>query len=643
MRAAQTLAMALLMSAAAGAQTQLGTAFTYQGQLKETGTPLNGTADFQFRLWDALSGGNQVGATVPVSAVNVTAGLFTVTLDFGAAAFNGDARWLGIAVRAPAGGGSFTTLSPRQPSTAAPYALFSAAPWASSGGNINYMNGNVGIGTATPTVPLAVQGSSSNGGVITGLQSGGSSAGAGVQGVTAVAAPGVLGQALVANGQGVLGWTNVAAACGVYGYHGAASGTGIAVQGVTASPSGYAGYFAGGRNYFDGNIGIGITAPAWPLSMVKPQGVAYLESTTNTNGSVIELRNSAASPNTLGAINFNNAANSYPGQIAYQATNDMTFRTNGNERMRITAAGRVGIGTSSPTATLSATSADPNNAAVYVTHLGSDQPAIQGVNDSTDAYGVGVLGVGGWQGVRGTVDGNGLETYCGIVGEANGESWGSFYGVHGRATNDSGGGFTCGVLGEAIVNSYGTSYGIYGSAPGTGADKWAGWFGSGNVHVTNTLEKGGGAFKIDHPLDPENKYLYHSFVESPDMKNVYDGLVITDEDGLATVTLPDWFEALNRDFRYQLTVIGQFAQAIIAQEIEHSQFSIQTDKPSVKVSWQVTGIRQDPFANANRIQVEADKPSAERGKYLHPTAYGVPDDRGIDQAHAATREHTNVK
>src|SRR6202042_586709 len=77
----------------------------------------------------------------------------------------------------------------------------------------------------------------------------------------------------------------------------------------------------------------------------------------------------------------------------------------------------------------------------------------------------------------------------------------------------------------------------------------------GDVVVTGSLSKSSGSFKIDHPLDPGNKYLYHSFVESPDMKNIYDGNVVTDASGTAIVTMPPWFEALNTDFRYQLTTI----------------------------------------------------------------------------------------
>jgi hypothetical protein len=155
----------------------------------------------------------------------------------------------------------------------------------------------------------------------------------------------------------------------------------------------------------------------------------------------------------------------------------------------------------------------------------------------------------------------------------------------------------------------------------------------GNVDVDGNLSKAGGSFKIDHPLDPANKYLYHSFVESPDMMNVYNGNVMTDAQGRAVVQMPEWFEALNREFRYQLTAIGQFAQAMVASEIANNTFTIQTDKPNVKVSWQVTGIRHDAWAEANRIPVEQPKSGKERGLYLHPELFGAPMEKSI----AATR------
>jgi hypothetical protein len=154
----------------------------------------------------------------------------------------------------------------------------------------------------------------------------------------------------------------------------------------------------------------------------------------------------------------------------------------------------------------------------------------------------------------------------------------------------------------------------------------------GNVEVSGTLSKGGGSFKIDHPLDPENKYLYHSFVESPDMKNIYDGTVTTDGNGEAVVTLPDYFEALNSDFRYQLTVIGIFAQAIVSQKIKDNRFVIMTSAPNVEVSWQVTGIRRDAWAIKNRIKVVEEKSQRERGHYLHPEVYNQPAERGVEWA-----------
>jgi hypothetical protein len=145
----------------------------------------------------------------------------------------------------------------------------------------------------------------------------------------------------------------------------------------------------------------------------------------------------------------------------------------------------------------------------------------------------------------------------------------------------------------------------------------------GDVVVVGTLTKSGGAFKIDHPLDPANKYLSHSFVESPDMMNIYNGVVQLDASGQATIALPDWFEALNGHFRYQLTAIGAPAPNLhIASEVAASQFSIAGGAPFLKVSWQVTGIRRDPWALKHRIKVEEEKPEAERGRLLHPELYG---------------------
>ncbi|MBC7777291.1 MAG: collagen-like protein [Phycisphaerae bacterium] len=174
------------------------------------------------------------------------------------------------------------------------------------------------------------------------------------------------------------------------------------------------------------------------------------------------------------------------------------------------------------------------------------------------------------------------------------------------------------------------------------ATGYAGFFG-GDVHVNGNFSKLGGTFKIDHPLDPANKYLYHSFVESPDMLNIYNGNTTTDANGFATVELPSYFEAENMDFKYQLTCIGQFAQAIVKEEVKGNSFVVQTDKPKVKVSWQVTGVRQDAYANAHRIVPEAEKKDYEKGKYLCPELFGARKEDGIGYRPLPAKEKTETK
>jgi hypothetical protein len=142
---------------------------------------------------------------------------------------------------------------------------------------------------------------------------------------------------------------------------------------------------------------------------------------------------------------------------------------------------------------------------------------------------------------------------------------------------------------------------------------------NGDVTVNGMLTKSAGSFRIDHPLDPEHKYLSHSFVESPDMLNVYNGNATLDGKGEAVILLPPYFEVLNRDFRYQLTPLGVPGPNLyVAEEIEGNRFVIAGGTSGARVSWQVTGVRQDTYAEAHRIQVEADKPAAERGVPRRP-------------------------
>jgi hypothetical protein len=143
---------------------------------------------------------------------------------------------------------------------------------------------------------------------------------------------------------------------------------------------------------------------------------------------------------------------------------------------------------------------------------------------------------------------------------------------------------------------------------------------SGKLQVTSGMKM----FHIDHPLDPENKYLNHAAIESSEVLNVYSGNITTDVRGDAVVQLPGWFEALNKDFRYQLTVVGTFARAIVAEEIKSNRFVIQTDAPNVKVSWQVTGVRSDPTARKFKFEVEEERQSASAASISIPMPTASP-------------------
>ncbi len=187
------------------------------------------------------------------------------------------------------------------------------------------------------------------------------------------------------------------------------------------------------------------------------------------------------------------------------------------------------------------------------------------------------------------------------------------------------------VAGGPII--LGSNPAIHGNITSAGLSESRTWTfpdASGTVMLSNSKETtvegdldvaGAKHFKIDHPLDPENKYLYHTSVESPDMMDIYNGNVILDSEGEAEIVLPDWFEALNKDFRYQLSCVGRSAPIYIAHEIENHRFRIAGGSPGLKVSWQVTGIRHDAYAEAHRSPVEADKPAGEVGHYLHPELF----------------------
>jgi hypothetical protein len=188
-----------------------------------------------------------------------------------------------------------------------------------------------------------------------------------------------------------------------------------------------------------------------------------------------------------------------------------------------------------------------------------------------------------------------------------------------------------GGLGDGVGKSGGD--GIYASAGlgRGGADNGnAGTF-AGNVVVFGVLSSTGPKnFKIDHPLDPENKYLYHASIESSEVLNLYNGNVTLDSAGEAVVKLPDWFQALNKDFRYSLTAIGVPANLYIAEKIAGDRFKIAGGQAGMEVSWQVTGVRNDAHMRKHPMQVEVDKPERERGHYLSPAAFDKAEETGIE-------------
>jgi hypothetical protein len=276
--------------------------------------------------------------------------------------------------------------------------------------------------------------------------------------------------------------------------------------------------------------------------------------------------------------------------------------------------------------------------------------AVRGEGDGDSGYGVdgtgyyGVRGYGSEAGGYFEHDSFASHVWLGHAGlavDASGSSGGVF------AYSTSGNGISGnsetgqGVRGYSQSNAglYGHSFhgngavgrnDTSGNTAYLGTDCCAGYF-TGSGYFSGYLTKAGGGFQIDHPLDPEHRLLNHSFVESPEMKNVYDGVVVTDADGLAVVEMPEWFEALNRDFRYQLTVIGRFAQAIVEERVANNRFTIRTNLANVEVSWQVTGIRRDPWANTNRKPAEEDKPVSEQGTYLHPEVYDKPASLAVER------------
>lgn len=262
-------------------------------------------------------------------------------------------------------------------------------------------------------------------------------------------------------------------------------------------------------------------------------------------------------------------------------------------------------------------SPDEGGSAINVDFYSENGNAIRAFSNSFSGVGNGILGV------TRSADGNG-------VFGSNTRSFGFGVGVRGNSQSDTG----RAVFGEASSLT-GVTYGVYGGV--TSPDGF-GVFANGKLGSS-----GFKTFRIDHPTDPENKYLQHYSSEGPEPINEYSGNVILGSDGSGWVQLPDYFEMINIDFRYTLTAIGAPAPGLyIASEVQDNAFRIAGGKAGLKVSWEVKGRRNDPYARAYAAPVIVEKQGIEIGKYLQPQLFGKPAAMGMTPAHVELEESTTI-
>jgi len=578
------LSIGLFLSAGMTAWAQAPQLFNYQGVARTTaGMPMvSATIGLRLTIHDVSATGAVLYQETQTASTN-SFGLYSLSVGGGtpvsgtmsSIAWGSGLKYLQVEID-PTGGTSYAGGGTAQ-LLSVPYAVY-----ANSANTAATATSATSATSITGTVPM--------GGDVTGTNA--AATVVKMQGHDISSTAPTSGQALIWN-SGSSSWTPTTLAAG---------GT---VTSITASAP-----LTGGTITSSGSIGLGTAGTAGNYG----DGTHYPAFTTDAYGRV-----TAVTVNALPAgITSTGTANYVSKFTSPTAITNSSLYQNGS---------KIGLGTTAPNGTLTIESA-ADSILLYVNQTGTPTPfGMQRLvyNGATDGSRCGIYA----RTIRTTADATGtgilaIGSDMGLYGYSSSSTNTECEGLQGDAYNS--GTYSIGVYGYADKNttSPGSAYGVYGFAQ-NGTVNYAGYF-DGDLYAANA-SAGIKAFKIDHPADPANKYLYHSSVESNDMMNMYNGNVVTDENGDATVALPSYFTLLNKDYKYQLTCMGQFAQAIIAEKISDNQFKIKTDKPNVEVSWLVMGVRQDPAANAYRIKNEVEKPSSEKGTYLFPELYGYGPDK----------------
>jgi len=255
--------------------------------------------------------------------------------------------------------------------------------------------------------------------------------------------------------------------------------------------------------------------------------------------------------------------------------------------------------------------------------------------NTNGVYGRSGGGPGGGAGVRGLAESDAGTGIFGTASSAGGTTYGvqghtastGGRGVYGLTTAASGANYSvfgqnASPDGRAVYGfnsaASGNAFGVYGRSPNSAAG-WSVWA-EGRFGASGTK-----SFVIDHPQDPANKHVVHFCAEGPQPYNVYSGAVTLGEDGSAVVALPDYFESINKDVRYQLTAVGAPAPMLhIASRVKDNRFAIAGGTAGLEVSWTVTGTRNDAWVRAHPMGDVTDKLPEHRGTYLHPELFGQP-------------------